>query len=198
MGRKKVYLTDVCSIDGCDRKRHCAGLCTMHYFRKVRHGDPLGGKPYELGDQPKWIEASINHHGEECLTWPFKTDVVGYPGVLKFRGKRMAGHRAMCIAAHGEPPTKAHQAAHSCGRGHMGCVNPKHLRWATALENAEDRRKHGTTQAGERHSRAKLAEADIAEIRASTLSQVELSRIYGVHFTTINKIVLGKTWASAA
>lgn len=30
-----------CTIDGCDRPYRCKGLCSLHYDRLRRHGDPL-------------------------------------------------------------------------------------------------------------------------------------------------------------
>jgi hypothetical protein len=52
--------------------------------------------------------------------------------------------RVMCKLAHGPAPTPKHHAAHSCGKGHEACINPKHLRWATPRENAADAKLHGT------------------------------------------------------
>jgi hypothetical protein len=42
----------------------------------------------------------------------------------------------MCELVNGPPPLGA-LAAHSCGRGHDGCVDPRHLRWATYKLTAE-------------------------------------------------------------
>lgn len=34
----------VCVISGCFKEAICAELCSMHYRRKKRHGDPLAGR----------------------------------------------------------------------------------------------------------------------------------------------------------
>jgi hypothetical protein len=103
----------------------------------------------------------------------------------------------MCILAHGEPPSPKHHAIHSCGQGHMGCINPRHLRWATAVENYADTIIHGTTPRGMRHGKHKLTEDDVQTIRylLGTVSKIELARRYGVTFQTIYAIDRGLIWA---
>lgn len=102
----------------------------------------------------------------------------------------------MCMVAHGEPPTGSHEAAHSCGNGREGCVNPRHLRWATPVENQSDKVAHGTTYRGERHWSAKLTEVEVKEIRAllGTMSQAAIARLYGVDPSAVSEIKSGKTW----
>jgi len=73
-----------------------------------------------------WLKERVAYDGEECLIWPFSGNHQGY-GHLGYFGKVVKAHRLMCILAHGEPPTPEHHAAHSCGRGHLGCVHPGHL-----------------------------------------------------------------------
>lgn len=34
-------MTEQCSVEGCERLRHCRGLCSPHYRKLQRHGDPL-------------------------------------------------------------------------------------------------------------------------------------------------------------
>jgi hypothetical protein len=109
----------------------------------------------------------------------------------------MATHRAMCFVRHGEPPSPQHQAAHSCGKGHEGCFNPNHVRWATAVENADDKRVHGTLRRGEKASGVKLTEQDVRIIRLlkDTRSLDELAEIFNVNRATIHQVVRNKTWA---
>lgn len=65
----------------------------------------------------------------------------GY-GLIRIDGVMCRVHRLVCIRRHGPPPTDDLEAAHSCGNA--GCVNPRHIRWATRFENAADKKLHGT------------------------------------------------------
>lgn len=169
----------------------------------------------------QWIIDHSSHVGEGCLIFPFYRHPNGYGVVWVGSGKdrrRAGAHRRMCDEAHGEAPTPAHEAAHSCGKGHEGCVHPKHLRWATRKENAEDAVSHGVVfnphglpgtkkdghrvvQVGELHGRARLTERDVLSIRAR-LAEGEkvkdLASTYGVHRSTISLIKSGKNWSHMA
>ena len=90
-----------------------------------------------------WLIARVDYQGDDCLPWPFCRDGRVGRGRMGHEGKRPWAHRLMCELAHGPPPTPKHQAAHECGKGHYGCVNPRHLAWKTNSENQLDRRKNG-------------------------------------------------------
>jgi hypothetical protein len=59
-----------------------------------------------------------------------------------YKGTNATVCRAILIEQAGEPPTSKHHAAHNtlggCCGADAGCVNPHHLRWATARENVLD------------------------------------------------------------
>lgn len=124
-----------CSIDGCKR-----------FTRRHR-----GYTPYVLCDvhlnawRDRWIQdiALKSTDFETCLVWPFSRNNRGY-GHLRIDRHNMLASRYICMLFYGPPPTPNHQAAHSCGRGNKGCVNPLHLRWATPKENNDDKKLHGT------------------------------------------------------
>lgn len=145
-GRPKT--PDGCSVEGCGEPYYCGGFCTKHYQRHRKHGDPAVVAFKSPAED--WLRANVDFSGSECLTWPFYRKNNGY-GEATLDGKKSVASRVMCILAHGEPPTPKHEAAHSCGKGHEGCVNPNHLRWATASENQLEREAHGTSNAGDRH-----------------------------------------------
>tara|TARA_R100000655_G_scaffold109815_2_gene165676 strand:+ start:900 stop:1223 length:324 start_codon:yes stop_codon:yes gene_type:complete len=101
----------------------------------------------------------------------------------------------MCEKVNGPPPTPEHHAAHSCGKGHDGCVNPKHLYWATPKQNARDKITHGTSNRGERHGNAKLTRDAVTDIRSNTTdSKDQLAAKYGVTRTTVNDVIAGRRW----
>jgi len=144
-----------------------------------------------------FIMAHTGHDSDECLIWPFSRFPVGY-GKVGIANKVMAAHRVMCAAAHGAPPTADHQAAHSCGNGYGGCIHPKHLRWATPLENSHDKFIHGTVIAGHRHYASALTPEDVSRARSADLSRwgdlSKLARSIGVSTSTIIRLRAGESY----
>lgn len=135
----------ICSIDGCGRDTYRRGWCCAHYNRWRRNGS-TDGQRVMYGEPLAYVhETVISYRGDDCLIWPFSKNTEGYAHV-KSGGNLVLVHRISCVAAHGSPPSTSHQAAHSCGNGHLGCVNPKHLRWATPKENCADKRMHPPRQ----------------------------------------------------
>lgn len=189
----------LCKVAGCDKPHSSRGFCSGHLARFRRHGhygfggDLISSAP--KGSLLDWIYGHVTHDADECLIWPFVRDNNGYGGVL-YEGRDNRAHRVMCILAHGEAPSNECDAAHSCGNGHLGCVNPRHLRWATRSENQMDKVKHGTDCRGEKHAFAKLTEADVRFLRskANTFSDKENGRRLGVHYMTIHHAITGKNW----
>jgi hypothetical protein len=135
-----------------------------------------------------WLQERIAHDGDECLIWPFFRD----PGTGRGRvgdGSRSPAwaHRVMCELAHGPAPTPKHQAAHSCGKGHEGCVNPGHLSWKTVSDNLLDRRQHGTAKSNPYGQCGVLKPEQIAEIRAlkGKMPKREIAEKFGVGYGAI-------------
>jgi hypothetical protein len=144
------------------------------------------------GKPMQWLVAHADHPGEDCLVWPFARRSDGYANL-----STGPAHRVMCKLAHGNPPTDAHHAAHSCGYGKGGCVNPKHLRWATALENSADKELHGTQARGERHGAAKITAKQVIEVRrrwGGGETQASLARAFGLKFQSVWEIVHRRNW----
>jgi hypothetical protein len=170
------------------------GYCSMHYQRLQRHRDPsvVKATPSPAKD---WLRDHVGHDGDDCLIWPFANGADGYGRVHRPNdGPLTTAANVMCELAHGPRPSPLHESAHSCGRGSDGCVNPRHLRWATPTENHADKVEHGTTNRGERQGRHKLTETDVLEIRASHEPQSVLAARYGVDPSTISNVQTGRTW----
>lgn len=195
-GRMRVRGGTTCDIDGCEKKAVGNGYCPAHNVRFRKYGSATAHHPIYRCNEI-WIEKHRDYHGDDCLPWPFCTGDNGR-GVMGRGAKSMTAPRAMCIAAHGQPPTPEHETAHSCGNGHLGCMNPKHLRWATKIENAADRDKHGRTRRGSQINTSKLSEDDVRAIRRrrGTESGASLAREYGISRNAVYYIISGKTWAN--
>lgn len=184
----------LCSIEGCGKIAGTRGWCEAHYRRWRRHGDPLGGHA-SRGDLGKFFnEVVLPYDGEECLYWPYSGNR-GY-GTIVIDGRHCYVHRLVCEAANGEPPTPDHEAAHSCGNGHLGCCAKRHLSWKTHAENAADMHIHGTVLKGDGHPVSKLTEAQAREIVAlkGKVSQSKLAKRFGVCPSNIGSIQNGRTW----
>lgn len=191
-------MTVPCAFPGCPNpKSHKAakGLCNSHYWQ-MHKGRELTPLAYRRNQCAPWIEAHVDHpHSDECLIWPFQRNPDGR-AMVKYNGYQGPTARVMCELAHGKPPTPEHEAAHSCGKGHLGCVHPKHLRWATTAENHADMIAHGTAIRGEKSYNAKLTERAVKEIRAlkDSLSQRKIGALYGVRQSHVGRIIRGERW----
>lgn len=195
---RAVRIIRKCSLAGCDNKHHAKGFCTSHFLRNKRHGDPLGGAPNTFGAPAEFFDTVVlKHQGDDCLTWPFSGNGVGY-GKVFYNGHRVYAHRLACELVNGPAPSPKHQAAHSCGNGNKGCVNPRHLAWKTHQENMDDKYLHGTVAQGERNGHAKLTANDVRAIRArkGKSFQHEIAADYGVSRIVIQNILSGKRWSS--
>lgn len=187
----------LCSIEGCGKPHEGRGYCKGHLWRFHRHGDPIAGG-LSPGDRLNFLlEVALPFAGDDCLKWPYSTTPKGY-GIVTHKGRKVVASRLLCELVHGAPPSPAHEAAHGCGKGHEGCVNPRHLRWATRTENERDRAKHGTDNSGARHPAAKLSAADVREIRRmkGLVPQSHVAAQFGIHQSQVSFIQSRKAWAS--
>ncbi len=104
-------------------------------------------------------------------------------------------HRLVCEAWHGPAPI-GYQVAHWDGsRLNNHFTN---LRWATAAENMEDQKRHGTWPSGQLNGRARLNEDQIKQIRAKYTGKrgqiPQFSREYGLSRSAMWSICSGEHW----
>lgn len=193
----------VCAVEGCANDAGAPGAargwCPKHYQRWKRCGD-AAHVDIDRGAAMRFInEVALPFEGEDCLLWPFARYRDGY-GQVWFEGRLAGAHRVVCQMAHGEPENDGLDAAHSCGNGHDGCVNPGHLRWATRAANFADMAAHGTKPIGEQAPWAKLTDDGVRQIRrlALTMQQKDIAVLMGVSKPTISAVLSGKRWAHVA
>lgn len=137
----------------------------------------------------EWIREHLDFpHKDWCLIWPFSRSQNGY---VYCTGDKIPVHRLMCEHRNGPPPTSEHHAAHSCGRGADGCVNPWHVSWKTIGENQVERYQHSGPS-----KRAKLTPEQVDEIKAlkGRMRINDIASMYGVSDTNIRLILAGKLW----
>lgn len=184
-------MVESCLVDGCVAASVLRGLCRHHYGMAKRAGTldsfPRGRAAKSSGY--KWLIEHASYSGDECLPWPFGRDRQGY-GYARFDGKRSTASRVMCILAHGPPLFERADAAHSCGNGHLGCVNPNHLRWLSHADNIRE----ADTAHGERAGLARLTGSDVVRIRADTRPQAVIGKEYGIHQSQVSRIKAGQRW----
>lgn len=185
-----------CSVYFCGKPAKSLGFCNSHYERNKRYGNPYAGRTPN-GEQMRWIESHVANDGNDCLIWPYST-ARGY-GYAHIGGKYSSVSRFMCEKRNGPPPTDKHEAAHICGNGDKGCVNPRHLEWKTSQENKADQLCHGTRQRGELRPSAKLTRDAVREIRTKYTSggttYNALAAQYGVTMEAVYSVVKRRTWA---
>lgn len=182
-----------CSIDGCDRTHTARGLCNAHYQRWRTHGDPLAGGP-PLGLVRREFDRLVQLETDECIIWPFSVSGRGYGQVSVGQGLQRYTH-VLALEMRVGPRPDGHEAAHGpCNN--TRCMNYRHLRWATPVENNADKRRDGTLMRGEACHQAKLDRHKVREIRRllGTVPQSRIAHRYGVTQSQISAIATGRQW----
>jgi hypothetical protein len=112
------------------------------------------------------------------------------------RAKTFYVHSLVLSAFHGPRPTAKHQAAHI--NGHREDNSVENLRWASPIENAADKKLHGTDQIGMKHHMRKITDADVLEIRRLRQQGVyckDVARKFGLHKAYVSLVANGKRWS---
>lgn len=149
------------------------------------------------GELLRWLKSAVGEDTDSCVDWPFRSLTRGYP-VMNYRGKRWrVAHVVLDLTAQSLPVWPMTVARHLCGN--QLCVNPRHLKVGTQLENIADKRTHGTEPLGEQRSNAKLSLEAVREIRSTPHrrgSDTAFARRFGVSSSAIHQARVGKSWKS--
>ena len=187
-----------CSVDGCGATRIKArGYCSKHYSRWRRHGPDGVHRDSNRGLPGAFIRTAIQCESDDCLIWPFYRNNRGY-GKISIGGKSRFAHRIVCRLAHGDPEGKCNEVSHLCHKGHQGCVNPRHLEWATHHQNVTESVKAHRYRRGGRHGMAKLMESEVIEIKRRLTNgqpNKDIARDFKVSPVTISDIKTGRRWS---
>jgi len=152
--------------------------------------------------EPAWAPrfwAKIDQSGgpDACWTWIAAKSEFGYGFFTPPGGKpNSLAHRVMWELKNGPIPAGL-KCLHTCGTGHLGCVNPAHLYLGTQKDNHRDRSLAGRTRNGRgKGYREKLDVGDVLTIRklAPTQSYRSLGRLFGVSPVTIARVVDRVSW----
>ena len=198
MTGRRMSREGACMVSGCSRTIWAKGMCGLHYARLRTYGSPGGAerRRTKKGEPLQFAFQAAVHAGEPCLIWPYCRMGNGY-AQLVVDGKRVVASRYICDIVHGPPPTDDAMACHTCGNGHLGCVNGSHVYWGDRDKNAKDMITHGRSQRGERHVHSKLTDDDVREIRrignSQTLSLTGAR--FGVCPSTVCAILKRRAWA---
>ncbi len=187
-----------CTVSPCSDPVKGHGMCSKHWQRWRKHGDPLAGPDKRRnGEYQALLQAAAFSTADECVLvtgWKTRPNVA-------IGDRQVNASRAVWAIAHGDPGTAF--VLHTCHRGAEGCVNIRHLYLGDQAQNGRDmavggRRKGIVTVRGERAPKAKLTEDSVREIRrrhAAGESQVSLGKAFNVSQPAIGYIVRRESWA---
>lgn len=189
----------LCEIASCCNKHMALGFCQKHLHKFHKYGNPLAGRTATKAGAPlAFLRDLLENEREECVYWPYATvGKYSYGGVY-YEGRQEMAHRVGCGWLNGPAPTALHEAAHNCGQGREGCVNPYHTRWATPQENTDDQILHGTRLRGTQIHCAKLTPELVISLRADMAAgetQRAMATKYGVSRRTIRAVLDGDQWS---
>jgi hypothetical protein len=114
----------------------------------------------------------------------------GY-GYIEAEGKSERAHRVSWKLHNGEiPPEMA--VLHECDV--RCCVNPQHLFLGSNQDNVTDKVKKKRCAKGEKHSRARVTEAQVRAIRVDGRPISEIAKSYGLGYQGVWAILHRTSW----
>lgn len=127
----------------------------------------------------------------DCHYWMGTVGRFGY-GEIKVDGRIERAHRVAFRLSQGFIPDRRKDGQlvrHTCDQ--PLCVNPDHLIAGTQADNMTDKKIRGRAPKGERHVHAKLADADVEEIKVLAVDGWQtgvIAEAYGVTCSLISTI----------
>lgn len=182
----------------------CGGKTELAAQSNTKRG-LVKGKPvqYIRGHQSKGVSPEsrfwekVDKRGpDDCWLWTGSLYEGGY-GQFSIGTRKLVAHRFSYELHYGEVPEGLF-ALHKCDV--RACVNPNHLWAGTKKENSVDMVNKGRCLApyGEKAAKAKLTESQVIEIRelyaSGKANMPELARVFNVHHSTIQNIIVLKSW----
>lgn len=128
-----------------------------------------------------------------CLLWKGAKMSRGY-GNTYYKGRTWLAHRLTYKRIYGPIP-KGMFVCHKCDV--KLCIEPTHLELGTPSSNTRDAALRIAWGLGEKNPRAKLTTRQAVKIFHSDSAITVLSRKYGMSWTAINAIKIGRKWKRA-
>lgn len=161
-----------------------------------------------------FYKVSFIKKAEGCWEWPGSRIQSGYGSVRVVRpdgsATTVGAQRLMWEYTYGDIP-EGLVVCHKCDN--PPCVRPDHLFIGTYADNIQDAQRKGRLPyakprilkgiaRGETQYCAKLTEGAVREIcrryAEGNCTQRQLADEYGVHFTTVHRVVTGQAWRHVA
>lgn len=187
-----------CKIKDCNNKVCGRGLCSKHYAKWAKYGNPT-----EIRQEQKhgltlkerfFAHVTVGITKGSCWEWTSFRDPNGY-GRINIKNKPVLAHR-LSWEIHKDNIPKGLCVLHGCDN--PGCVSPRHLFLGTQKDNVADCIRKGRDNyglvLGEKHGCSKLTEKDVLAIRSSEETGVILAKRYGVSTATISDVRKGHIW----
>lgn len=185
-----------CSISHCEKNVQARGWCANHYRAWKVYGDPTGGvqkQHHGMSVRERFFIYTKKTDG--CWPWLGGTDVNGY-GKMSVDQKPQLASRVSYMLHFGDVPAGL-GVLHKCDT--PLCVNPDHLFLGTQADNVADMHTKGRANKrglkGEEHHAAKVTPEIVRTIRASTDTERDLAKRFGISNTTVHDIRKRRSWA---
>lgn len=151
-----------------------------------------GAPELDLSDH-FWRNVNVKSPSE-CWPWARSVNRDGYGRATRY-GKTMIASRLAYSLAYGKD-VDGLMVCHHCDT--PACCNPIHLYAGTKSDNERDKFRRGRTHRGANNPASKLSEDKVKNIRnlfAQGMRNVAISKLMGVHHSTISKIRTGGSWS---